>query len=101
MEAACARHKVADYARYKQWCDEYFFLKHRGEMRGIGGIFFDGLNSGDWRKVLLATRHPCPVFTMSTVMKIWSDSGAWSWLLTIVSSTTAKKLTRPPLFDCT
>jgi coproporphyrinogen III oxidase len=48
METACGRHTVADYERYKKWCDDYFFLKHRGEMRGVGGIFFDGLNSGDW-----------------------------------------------------
>ena len=48
MRGACEGHTVADYGRYKQWCDEYFFLKHRGEMRGIGGIFFDYLESGDW-----------------------------------------------------
>jgi coproporphyrinogen III oxidase len=48
LQAACAKHAVADYARYKKWCDDYFWLKHRNEPRGIGGIFFDYLDSGDW-----------------------------------------------------
>src|SRR5207302_267052 len=49
MRGACEAHgTVAPYEKYKRWCDEYFYLKHRQEPRGIGGIFFDWHDSGDW-----------------------------------------------------
>jgi coproporphyrinogen III oxidase len=58
MRSACDRHAaVAPYARYKAWCDEYFFLKHRNEPRGIGGIFYDNHWSGDPEEDFAFTRN--------------------------------------------
>jgi coproporphyrinogen III oxidase len=49
MKSACDAHAaVAPYDKFKAWCDDYFTLKHRKEMRGIGGIFYDYIDSGDW-----------------------------------------------------
>lgn len=56
MEEACRPHSLADYSKFKAWCDDYFFLKHRNEMRGIGGIFYDWVNSGDWEADFAFTR---------------------------------------------
>ena len=56
FEQACNAHECADYEHYKKWCDEYFYLKHREEMRGIGGIFYDYLNTGDWDANLAFTQ---------------------------------------------
>jgi coproporphyrinogen III oxidase len=50
LAGACAGYDPESYARFKKWCDEYFFIKHRGEARGAGGIFFDYLESGDWER---------------------------------------------------
>jgi coproporphyrinogen III oxidase len=52
----CTGHaEPVDYARFKQWCDEYFYLPHRGEARGVGGIFFDYLE-GDFEPLLAFVR---------------------------------------------
>jgi coproporphyrinogen III oxidase len=48
LKAHCDRHGADRYDRFKAWADEYFFVPHRGRARGVGGIFFDDLNTGDW-----------------------------------------------------
>ncbi len=56
LRGACDRFDPAYYPRYKAWCDDYFFLPHRGEPRGVGGIFYDYLDSGDRDRDFAFTR---------------------------------------------
>jgi len=48
LEEYCTPHGPTVYSDYKTWADEYFYVPHRGRARGVGGIFFDDLNTGDW-----------------------------------------------------
>jgi coproporphyrinogen III oxidase len=69
MKAACDPHpRVAPYEKFKAWCDDYFYLKHRREPRGIGGIFFDYLDSGDWDEDFAFTQDVGRAF-----LKIYPD----------------------------
>jgi coproporphyrinogen III oxidase len=79
MKTACDRHAVASYEKYRKWCDEYFFLPHRNEPRGVGGIFFDYLDSGDWeadfafaREVGLAFLEIYPALVWRNLATPWS-----------------------------
>jgi coproporphyrinogen III oxidase len=82
MKAACDKHaRVAPYEKYKKWCDEYFYLKHRREPRGIGGIFFDWHDSGDWeadfafvREVGLAFLEIYPALVRGNFTTPWTDA---------------------------
>jgi coproporphyrinogen III oxidase len=82
MRAACDAHAaVAPYQKYKEWCDEYFYLKHRNEMRGIGGIFYDWLDSGDWnadfaftQEVGRAFLNIYPALVRRNFAKPWNDA---------------------------
>jgi len=56
FKAACDAHDPAYYPKFKEWCDRYFYLPHRQEARGVGGIFYDNLKTGDWNRDFAFTR---------------------------------------------
>ena len=81
MKAACDAHpNVAPYEKYKKWCDDYFFLKHRNEPRGIGGIFYDYLEA-DWEATFAFTqevgrsfRAIYPELVRANFLKPWNEA---------------------------
>ena len=85
MEQACTGHDIADYVAYKKWCDEYFYLPHRKEMRGVGGIFYDHLTpteaDGGWAAAFAFTQSVgrafaeiYPALVRNNFAKSWSDA---------------------------
>jgi coproporphyrinogen III oxidase len=56
LKRACDQYDAGYYPRFKKWCDDYFHLPHRQEPRGLGGIFYDNFNTGDWDKDFGFTR---------------------------------------------
>jgi coproporphyrinogen III oxidase len=68
MKGACDAFDPSWHAKYKQWCDEYFFLPHRNEPRGTGGIFYDHHDSGDWEKDFAFTQAVGEAF-----LKVYCD----------------------------
>jgi coproporphyrinogen III oxidase len=66
LKGACDAHDPTWYAKFKAECDNYFFLPHRGEPRGVGGIFYDRHDSGDWERDFAFTRS-----VGEAVLKAW------------------------------
>uniref|UniRef100_A0A0D9X5G2 Uncharacterized protein n=1 Tax=Leersia perrieri TaxID=77586 RepID=A0A0D9X5G2_9ORYZ len=63
QKQACDKFDPTFYPRFKKWCDDYFYIKHRGERRGVGGIFFDDLNDYDQETLLnFATDSVIPAY---------------------------------------
>ena len=81
MKDACDKHDPAYFPKFKQWCDEYFYLPHREEPRGIGGIFYDRHNSGNWEDDFAFTQDVgrafldiYPSLVRQTYEHSWSDA---------------------------
>ena len=62
LKETCDRHDKRYYPDFKKWCDKYFFVEHRKETRGIGGIFFDDLDDKDPNEVFSFVKDACSAF---------------------------------------
>jgi coproporphyrinogen III oxidase len=78
LKKTCELYKQGSYQKYKKWCDEYFFLPHRDESRGLGGIFFDYLDSNDWEKDMKFIKNVGKTFT-KTYKSIVKDTIKLKW----------------------
>ena len=81
LKSVCDNHNPDYYRKYKKWCDEYFYLPHRNEPRGAGGIFYDNLDSGDWHADFAFTKDVgrgfCDAYVdivKSRMNKHWTDA---------------------------
>jgi coproporphyrinogen III oxidase len=80
FKEACDKHDPAYYQRFKEWADEYFFIKHRNEARGVGGIFYDYINTGNWENDFAFTQdvgkaflNIFPKIVLKHKDKTWSE----------------------------
>ena len=80
FQRTCDMYDAAYYPKFKKWCDEYFYLPHRGEMRGVGGIFYDDHATGNWDKDLAFTqdvgrafRDIYPALVRRHMDKTWTE----------------------------
>jgi coproporphyrinogen III oxidase len=80
LKACCDRHDPSYYKEHKEWCDRYFFLPHRNEPRGVGGIFYDYLDTGNWDADFAYTKDVgetfldiYPAIVRRSMNKGWTD----------------------------
>ncbi|XAR55669.1 Coproporphyrinogen oxidase [Bertholletia excelsa] len=88
QKSACDKFDPSFYPRFKKWCDDYFYIKHRGERRGLGGIFFDDINDCD-QEMLLSFATECanavvpayiPIIEKRKDMPYTDQNKAWQQL---------------------
>ncbi|XP_047338067.1 coproporphyrinogen-III oxidase 1, chloroplastic-like [Impatiens glandulifera] len=89
QKSACDKFDPSFYPRFKKWCDEYFYIKHRGERRGVGGIFFDDLSDSYDQEMLLSFATECansvvgayiPIIEKRKDMTFTDEHKAWQQL---------------------